>query len=337
MRPSRRWPSGRRSSRPASAACPRSCTTAINGLLVPPGSPDAFAAAIERLVDGRRASEPPGRCGRRPPSPALSRDARLRRARAAAARGRRMTESIRSARASSSSGATATRCRCRSGWRRSGTRSSGRSTTACSPRRRPAARSTDERFRLVAPSRPRRLDGLLFYLRLPFRVRRQIRDFEPDAIIASDPYIGAASMIGRCAHARPPAAGDPRGARRLADVHAPLRLAEAQGSSRPSPTSSAASPFAAATPFARFRRYTESLVEEVRGLPVAASFPTYTDLSAFTARPIEPLPGAADGAVRRDARGVQERRRARRRLARSRRAAARRRGSCSSARARGTR
>jgi glycosyltransferase involved in cell wall biosynthesis len=37
-------------------------------------------------------------------------------------------------------------------------------------------------------------------------------------------------------------------------------------------------------------RYTESLVEEVRGLPVAASFPTYTDLSAFTSRPIVPLP-----------------------------------------------
>ena len=37
-------------------------------------------------------------------------------------------------------------------------------------------------------------------------------------------------------------------------------------------------------------RYTESLVEEVRGLPVAASFPTYSDLSAFTALPVAPLP-----------------------------------------------
>src|SRR5439155_11282070 len=37
-------------------------------------------------------------------------------------------------------------------------------------------------------------------------------------------------------------------------------------------------------------RYTESLVEEVRGVPVTASFPTYTDLTAFTAEPVRPLP-----------------------------------------------
>jgi glycosyltransferase involved in cell wall biosynthesis len=36
--------------------------------------------------------------------------------------------------------------------------------------------------------------------------------------------------------------------------------------------------------------YTAGLVEEVRGRPPDAVFPTYSDLSAFTARPVQPLP-----------------------------------------------
>ena len=148
---------------------------------------------------------------------------------------------------------------------------------------------TDERFRLVAPARPRRLDGLLFYLRLPFRVRGQIRDFHPDAIIASDPYIGAASMVGRA----------------LAPGLRPQVILEVHGDWRTftrlygSPRRRFFSPIADLVSRTAVRRgdavralsrYTESLVEDVRGVPVAASFPTYTDLSAFTARPIEPLP-----------------------------------------------
>ncbi|HST18938.1 MAG TPA: glycosyltransferase family 4 protein [Gaiellaceae bacterium] len=148
---------------------------------------------------------------------------------------------------------------------------------------------TDERFRLVAPARPRRLDGLLFYLRLPFRVRGQIRDFHPDAIIASDPYIGAASMVGRA----------------LAPGLRPQVILEVHGDWRTftrlygSPRRRFFSPLADLVSRTAVRRgdavralsrYTESLVEDVRGVPVAASFPTYTDLSAFTARPIEPLP-----------------------------------------------
>ncbi|HZO34675.1 MAG TPA: glycosyltransferase, partial [Gaiellaceae bacterium] len=146
-----------------------------------------------------------------------------------------------------------------------------------------------ERFRLVPPSRPRRLDGLLFYLRLPLRVRKQIRDFRPDAIIASDPYIGAASLLGRA----------------LTRGHRPQVILEVHGDWRTftrlygspkrrlfSPLADLVSRFAVRRGDAvrALSRYTESLVEEVRGLPVAASFPTYTDLSAFTARPIVPLP-----------------------------------------------
>jgi len=146
-----------------------------------------------------------------------------------------------------------------------------------------------ERFRLVAPTRPQQLDGLLFYIRLPFRVRRQIRDFHPDAIIASDPYVGAASMVGRA----------------LVPGLRPQLIVEVHGDWRTftrlygSPTRRFVSPVADLVSRFAVRRgdavralspYTESLVEDVRGVPVAASFPTYTDLSAFTARPIEPLP-----------------------------------------------
>ena len=36
--------------------------------------------------------------------------------------------------------------------------------------------------------------------------------------------------------------------------------------------------------------FTSGLVETVRGRPASAAFPTYSDLSAFTARPVAPLP-----------------------------------------------
>ena len=146
-----------------------------------------------------------------------------------------------------------------------------------------------ERFRLVAPTRPRRLDGLLFYVRLPFRVRRQIRDFRPDAIIASDPYIGAASMVGR-------ALSPGLHPQVILEVHGDWRtFTRLYGSPRRrffSPVADLVSRVAVRRGDAvrALSRYTESLVEDVRGVPVAASFPTYTDLSAFTDRPVEPLP-----------------------------------------------
>ena len=153
----------------------------------------------------------------------------------------------------------------------------------------PGSPLADERFRLVPASRPRRVDGLLFYLRLPFRVRRQIRDFKPDAIIASDPYIGAASMIGRALS---------RGLHPqvILEVHGDWRTFTRLYGSPKRKLFSPIADFVSRSAVRRgdavraLSRYTESLVEEVRGLPVAASFPTYTDLSAFTSRPIEPLP-----------------------------------------------
>ena len=83
----------------------------------------------------------------------------------------------------------------------------------------PARRPRSERFRLRAPARPRALDGALFYLRLPFRIRRQIDEFEPDVDRRRRPVRrggGAARPPAGARHA----AADRRGARRLAHVHA---------------------------------------------------------------------------------------------------------------------
>ena len=54
-----------------------------------------------------------------------------------------------------------------------------------------------DRFRLSAPWRPRRLDGVLFHLLLPFRVRRELEQFLPEVVVAADPFVGAAVLAGR--------------------------------------------------------------------------------------------------------------------------------------------
>ena len=57
----------------------------------------------------------------------------------------------------------------------------------------PGGETKSARFRLRPPARPRLLDGVLFYIRLPFRIRRQIEEFKPEAIIAADPFVGGDS------------------------------------------------------------------------------------------------------------------------------------------------
>ena len=148
-----------------------------------------------------------------------------------------------------------------------------------------------ERFRLVPPARIRPLDGLLFYVRLPFYARGEIKRFRPDAIVASDPYIGFAALMARLlARGRRPQV--------ILEVHGDwrtfTRLYGKRGRAAFNPLADWISRVAVRRGDAvrALSRYTEGLVEEVRGVPVTASFPTYTDLSAFTERPIEPLPDA---------------------------------------------
>ena len=146
----------------------------------------------------------------------------------------------------------------------------------------------DDRFRLLPPARPRRLDGVLFYLRLPARVRRELDDFSPDAVVASDPFVGAAVLIGRRL-AR-------TNAKVIVEVHGDWRtFARLYGS----PARRLVAPLVEAVARAALRRadatralsgFTSSLVEDVRGVPATATFPTYSDLGAFTRDPVAPLP-----------------------------------------------
>lgn len=145
-----------------------------------------------------------------------------------------------------------------------------------------------ERFRLSAPAVPRRLDGILFHLRLPLRVRRQLREFEPDVVVAADPFVGAAVLAGRLlARSRVPV---------IVEVHGDWRtFTRLYGSPSRRTIAQAADALARfalrrADATRALSRFTSSLVEEVRGRPADGIFPTYSDLSAFTAQPVAELP-----------------------------------------------
>jgi glycosyltransferase involved in cell wall biosynthesis len=147
---------------------------------------------------------------------------------------------------------------------------------------------SDDRFWLARPARPQRLDGLLFYLRLPLRLRRQIRSFQPQAIFASDPFLGAAALAGRAlARRRVPV---------IVEVHGDWRtFSRLYGS----PARRLISPLADAIAAYVVRRadatravssFTAGLVEETRGVPPSAVFTAFSDLSAFSERAPAPLP-----------------------------------------------
>ena len=70
------------------------------------------------------------------------------------------------------------------------------------------------RFELIAPAAA--ADGFAFYARLPFRVRRAIRRFRPEAIVAEDPRTATLVMLGRRL------AGSPR-AKVICEVHGDWR------------------------------------------------------------------------------------------------------------------
>ena len=55
----------------------------------------------------------------------------------------------------------------------------------------------DDTFRLVKPVRPRLVDGIAFHLSLPMRVARELRDFEPDAVLVHGAHDVPAVLLGR--------------------------------------------------------------------------------------------------------------------------------------------
>jgi glycosyltransferase involved in cell wall biosynthesis len=144
----------------------------------------------------------------------------------------------------------------------------------------------DATFRLVPPFRPRALDGVLFYATLPGRLRRELLEFRPDAVIVQSPYEAAAALAGRrLAGSRVPVVlevhGDWRTATRLYGSGARQLLA----------------PLADRLALAAVRRvdavrtissFTTGLVRSA-GVEPAATFPAFMDLERFLG-PAVPLP-----------------------------------------------
>ena len=144
----------------------------------------------------------------------------------------------------------------------------------------------DGRFALEEPAET--ADGVRFYLGLPGRVRRELRSFRPDAVVAADPFVGGATLLGRRLAARR--------APVIVEVHGDWRtFARLYGSPRRRLVARPAEWLARlairrADATRALSSFTSSLIEDVRGEPATRSFPTYSDLSAFTAEPRAPLP-----------------------------------------------
>lgn len=146
---------------------------------------------------------------------------------------------------------------------------------------------SDPRFRLHRPLPSRALDGLAFYALLPFRVARELRAFRPDAVLAQSPFETAAALLGRrLARTRTPVVaelhGDPASFSRLygsslRGLLAPLFDRLAALAIRRADAVRALSPF------------TVELARK-QGVEPAAVFTTFTDLTAFSEPPTQPLP-----------------------------------------------
>jgi glycosyltransferase involved in cell wall biosynthesis len=142
-------------------------------------------------------------------------------------------------------------------------------------------------FDLIAPLRPSVLDGVAFYARLPFRVARQLRRFQPHAVIAQSPYEAAAVLLARMALRMSTPV--------IVEVHGDWRTATRLYGSRLrflfSPLADAVSRYAVrhADAVRTVSPYTTTLVME-QGVTPADSFPAYIDLAPFLERPPAPLP-----------------------------------------------
>jgi len=147
--------------------------------------------------------------------------------------------------------------------------------------------TSDEHFRLVGPASPRLLDGALFYLLLPWRIARELRDFRPDAALVQGVHEASAFLTARrVAGVQTKVILDVQG-----DWHEATRLYGSQLRGLLNPVNDAVAPFAVRRVEA-VRTVSTQTTGLVRALGVepAAVFPSYVDAEAFLARPPEPLP-----------------------------------------------
>jgi glycosyltransferase involved in cell wall biosynthesis len=146
---------------------------------------------------------------------------------------------------------------------------------------------SDPRFRLHRPLPSRAVDGFLFYLLLPGRIARELRAFRPDAVLAQSPFEGAAALLARrLVRSRVPVVvelhGDPASFSRL--YGSPLRRLLA-----PTLDRLAAAVIRRADAVRALSPFTVELARK-QGVEPAAVFTTFTDLTAFSEPPVQPLP-----------------------------------------------
>ena len=150
-------------------------------------------------------------------------------------------------------------------------------------------RPPDDRFALVHPFPVRRLDGLLWYLRLPWRIARELRRFQPDAVIAQGAQETALALLARrLARSRAAVVLDLHG-----DWRAPTRLYGSSARRLLDPISDALARRALreADGVRTISEYTTELVRAA-GIEPDAEFPAFMDLEPFTARPVVALQDA---------------------------------------------
>jgi glycosyltransferase involved in cell wall biosynthesis len=141
-------------------------------------------------------------------------------------------------------------------------------------------------FRLVPTLRPRILDGLAFWLALPTRTARLLREFRPEAVFCQTAYDAAAVLLARrIAHVP---------ARVVVEVHGDWRTSTRLYGS---PARRLLSRLADAVAAIALRRadavrtvspFTAGLVREL-GIEPTADFPAFMHLDPFAGRPV-PLP-----------------------------------------------
>ena len=133
----------------------------------------------------------------------------------------------------------------------------------------------------------RLLDGPLWYLRLPRRVARELRRFEPDVVIAQGAQETAIALLARrLARSRAKIVLDLHG-----DWRAPTRLYGSSARRLLDPVSDALARRALrrADAVRTISAYTTGIVR-AEGIEPAAEFPAFMDLEPFLAQPVAPLP-----------------------------------------------
>jgi glycosyltransferase involved in cell wall biosynthesis len=147
--------------------------------------------------------------------------------------------------------------------------------------------TTDERFHLVAPVRPRFLDGALYYVLLPLRIARELRTFRPEAALVQGVHETVAFLLGRrLAGSRARVILDVQG-----DWHDTTRRYGSPLRKLLSPLNDVLAPLAVRRAD-QVRVVSTQTTELVRALgrEPAGTFPSYVDSATFQSRPPAPVP-----------------------------------------------